>query len=85
LFCVPVVTPFVIEGTAGYASIVATIAMLVSYLPMLRFYSLNPARVLTLPLVAIVYLAMAWNSALRYWFGKPTIWKDRAYQNIGEY
>jgi TRAP-type C4-dicarboxylate transport system permease small subunit len=40
---------------------------------------------LTLPLVAIGYLAMTWNSALRYWFGKPTIWKDRAYRNIREY
>ena len=85
LFCVPVVSPFVVHGTAGYASVVATIAMLISYLPILRFYSLNPARVLTLPLVAIGYLAMTWNSALRYWFGKPTIWKDRAYRNIREH
>jgi len=85
LFCVPVVSPFVVHGTAGYASVVATIAMLISYLPVLRFYSLNPARVLTLPLVAIGYLAMTWNSALRYWFGKPTIWKDRAYRNIREH
>jgi hopene-associated glycosyltransferase HpnB len=85
LFCVPVVAPFVVHGTAGYAGVVATIAMLISYLPVLRFYSLNPARVLTLPLVAIGYLAMTWNSALRYWFGKPTIWTDRAYQNIREY
>ena len=85
LFCVPVVAPFVVHGTAGYAGVVATIAMLISYLPVLRFYSLNPARVLTLPLVAIGYLAMTWNSALRYWFGKPTIWKDRAYRNIREY
>ena len=85
LFCVPVVAPFVVHGTAGYAGVVATIAMLISYLPVLRFYSLNPARALTLPLVAIGYLAMTWNSALRYWFGKPTIWKDRAYRNIREY
>ena len=77
--------PFVVSGTARYAAIVAGVAMLISYLPVLRFYSLNPARVLTLPLVAIGYLAMTWDSALRYWIGKPTIWKDRAYRKIGDY
>ena len=85
LFCVPIIAPFVVRGTARYVAIVAAVAMLVSYLPVLRFYSLNPARVLTLPLVAIGYLAMTWNSALRYWFGKPTLWKDRAYRKIGDY
>jgi hopene-associated glycosyltransferase HpnB len=85
LFCVPPIAPFVVRGTSRYAAIVAGVAMLVSYLPVLRFHALNPARVLTLPLVAIGYLAMTWNSALRYWFGKPTLWKDRAYRKIGHY
>jgi len=85
LFCLPVFGPFLITGTSRYTALLALLAMLASYLPMLRFYSLNPARVLTLPFVAIGYLMMTWNSAVRYWFGKPTIWKDRAYRNIGEY
>ncbi|MDH3512290.1 MAG: glycosyltransferase [Gammaproteobacteria bacterium] len=85
LFCAPVVTPFAADGAAVYISIVAALAMLISYLPVLRFYSLHPSRALTLPVVAIGYLAMTWSAALRYWFGKPTIWKDRAYRNIGEY
>ena len=85
LFCLPIIASFILHGTAGYVAIAAVLAMLASYLPVLRFYSLNPARVLTLPLVALSYLAMTWYSALRYWCGKPTMWKGRAYRNIGEY
>lgn len=85
LFCMPIVGAIVSTGSAFYASILALVFMLTSYLPVLRFYSLNPARCLTLPLVAIGYLAMTWGSALRYLSGKPTIWKNRAYRDIGEY
>lgn len=85
LFGVPISAPFAGGGTAGSIGIVAILAMLLSYLPVLRFYSLHPVRALTLPLVAMGYLAMTWHSALRHWLGKPTIWKERVYRNIGEY
>ena len=85
LFGAPFIAPFIAGGTATGVAIVAILAMLTSYLPILHFYALNPGRALTLPFVAMGYLAMTWNSALRYWFGKPTIWKNREYRNIGDY
>jgi hopene-associated glycosyltransferase HpnB len=82
LFGLPVCTPFLVEGSAGYFGLLALVLMLASYLPVLRFYSLSPARAVTLPLVAAAYLAMTWHSALRCWCGRPTIWKNRSYVNL---
>jgi len=33
-----------------------------------------------LPLVAAVFLAMTWTSAIRYWGGEHTRWKGRVYR-----
>lgn len=55
------------------------LAMLASYLPTLRYYQRNPAWVLTLPLAGLLYLAMTWSSALRYWRGTRSRWKGRDY------
>jgi hypothetical protein len=34
---------------------------------------------LSLPLAATLYLAMTWTSALRYWRGERSRWKNRVY------
>jgi hopene-associated glycosyltransferase HpnB len=85
LFWVPVATVILNIGGTRYIGIAALLLMIGSYVPILRFYQLNSVRALTLPLVAVAYLAMTWTSALRYLLGQPTIWKTRKYRNIGEY
>ena len=54
-------------------------AMMLSYLPTLRFYSRSPAWVLAMPLIGSLYLAMTWTSAVRYWCGYRSYWKKRTY------
>jgi hopene-associated glycosyltransferase HpnB len=54
-------------------------AMMLSYLPTLRFYSRSPAWALAMPLIGSLYLAMTWTSAVRYWRGCRAHWKNRTY------
>jgi len=56
-------------------------AMLVTYMPTLAYYGQNRAWALAMPLVATLYLAMTWSSALRYWGGERSRWKDRVYRD----
>lgn len=58
----------------------ALIGMILSYLPILRYYDLSAAWSLALPLIAALYLAMTWSSALRYWRGERSQWKARIYR-----
>jgi len=64
---------------AGILSAVALGAMILSYLPTLAFYSLSRWWALPLPLIGTLYLGMTWTSALRYWRGKRSQWKERTY------
>ncbi|MGC1951223.1 MAG: glycosyltransferase [Gammaproteobacteria bacterium] len=68
---------------AKAAAMVALPAMMVSYLPILHFYKLPPYLALVLPIVGVLYLAMTWDSALRYWRGERSRWKGRAYVSTG--
>ena len=56
---------------------VAWLLMTVTYLPMVRFYGLNPAWALTLPLAAVFYLAATIHSAWKHWSGRGGEWKGR--------
>ncbi len=51
----------------------------ICYLPTLRYYSMNPAYALVLPLIGVLYLVMTWSSAYRYYFAKGANWKGRYY------
>jgi hopene-associated glycosyltransferase HpnB len=55
------------------------ISMCTTYLPVVRFYRQTPFLVITLPLVASLYLLMTWSSAIRYWRGHRSRWKGRTY------
>ena len=57
----------------------ALLAMMVGYWPTLRYYDLSPAWALLLPLTASLYLWMTWSSALGYWRGVRSRWKNRTY------
>jgi hopene-associated glycosyltransferase HpnB len=58
----------------------ACAALAATYVPLLRYYGMNPLRALTLPLAAMLFLVMTWTSALRYWRGTRSVWKGRTYE-----
>jgi hopene-associated glycosyltransferase HpnB len=58
-------------GLAGWA------LMSLSYLPMLRVYRLSPLRAPTLPLIALLYAAMTFDSARRHHAGSGAVWRGR--------
>jgi hypothetical protein len=45
--------------------------------PMVRFYRLNFAWALTLPLAAVIYVLATIDSARLSWLGKGGLWKGR--------
>jgi hopene-associated glycosyltransferase HpnB len=53
----------------------------VSYLPTLKRYRCSPLWALTLPLIALFYMAATVGSALNYWLGRGARWKNRAYSD----
>jgi hopene-associated glycosyltransferase HpnB len=58
-------------GAAAWA------AMTITYSTMVRYYRLNPAWALTLPLAAMFYLSATIHSAVKYWSGRGGDWKGR--------
>jgi len=58
-------------GVTAYA------LMIITYLPMIRFYRLGPAWAVALPLSAIFYMASTVDSALNFWSGRGGEWKGR--------
>ena len=58
-------------GAAAWA------VMTITYSTMVRYYRLNPAFALTLPLAALFYLGATMHSAVKYWSGSGGNWKGR--------
>ncbi len=79
-FGVPALLPFLGGGTAMLLAIFAFSAMVVTYIPILNFYNRSPIWALCLPFTASLFLGMTWTSALRYWKGERSRWKERTYQ-----
>ena len=73
--------PFILLGSSETwrLGLLALIAMMLSYLPMLRYYGMRLTWALLLPLSALLYIGMTWSSAIRYWRGVRSRWKDRTY------
>jgi hopene-associated glycosyltransferase HpnB len=63
-----------------YLALGSLVIMFLTYVPMLRFYHRSWGWALGLPLIAALFLAMTWTSAIRYWRGERTRWKGRVYQ-----
>jgi hopene-associated glycosyltransferase HpnB len=55
----------------------AWVAMTITYSTMVRYYRMNPAWALTLPLAALFYLGATIHSAVKYWNGRGGDWKGR--------
>lgn len=65
-------------GAATWAVMTAT------YSSMVRYYRLNAAWTLTLPMAALFYLGATLHSALNYWAGRGGNWKGR-FQDVPEH
>jgi hypothetical protein len=59
--------------------ITALLLMMISYMPVLRYYDLNPLWCGLLPVAGILFLGMTWSSAFRYWHREGATWKGRSY------
>jgi len=79
VFWLPVAGLFFPAASAKIISSCALAAMILSYLPTLKFYDQSRGWALVLPLVATLYLAMTWSSAIRFWIGTGSRWKGRSY------
>ncbi|MDY7038918.1 MAG: glycosyltransferase [Thermodesulfobacteriota bacterium] len=62
-----------------YCASIALCAMILSYMPTLRFYHMSILWAFTMPLAGMIYLSMTWGSAIGYWRGKRSQWKGRIY------
>lgn len=76
-FCLPVAALLQVQ-TFSIGLIILAI-QIGCYLPTLRYYSMNPAYAVCLPIIGVLYLVMTWSSAYRYYFAKGANWKGRYY------
>lgn len=78
-FWLPLVALFLPGAVTKALASLALVMMMASYLSTLRFYGLASAWALAMPLIGTLYLGMTWTSAIRYWRGQRSRWKDRVY------
>jgi hopene-associated glycosyltransferase HpnB len=77
VFWAPVAGLFFASGRLP--ALLALTTMGICYLPTLLYYRRSVLWILTLPLTGLLFLLMTWSSAIRYWQGKRSSWKGRAY------
>jgi len=63
--------------TAWGLGATAWLLMIVSYIPVLGLYRLNPLWALALPAAAVFYMGATFHSAVKYWSGRGGQWKGR--------
>ena len=80
VFWLPVAGLFFPTAIAKIISAGALGTLILSYLPTVKFYGLSRSWALALPLIAALYVAMTWSSAIRFWFGEGSTWKGRFYK-----
>jgi hypothetical protein len=79
VFWLPVAGLFFPTASAKIISACALAALILSYLPTLKFYGQSRGWAVALPVIAALYLAMTWSSAIRFWVGAGSPWKGRFY------
>jgi hypothetical protein len=79
LFIGPLAGLFCGDANTRALALVAYVCLTASYWPSLRYYGRASLWALALPVIAVMYLAMTWTSALRYWRGDRSRWKNRVY------
>ena len=80
-FVVPIVQIFHENIYTELISLSTCMCIILTYRPIVKFYNLPSVWLLTLPLASCLFLAMTWTSAIRYWCGERTRWKNRSYSN----
>ena len=81
VFVFPLVSLFLPGLTFKLIGLLTILIMVVTYLPILKFYGRHPAWSITLPLIGVLYLLMTWTSALRHISGSGSSWKQRQYSS----
>lgn len=76
-YLAPPLIALLAEGPAQVIGALVTLAMWLSFVPVLRFYGLSPFLALTLPVIAVLYGAHTFESALLHWQGRGGAWKGR--------
>ena len=77
-FVVPIIGLF--SGPITFLIALTTLAMMAfSYKPTISLYHLPTRWTWSLPLGASLFIMMTWSSAIRYWRGERSQWKDRVY------
>lgn len=76
---IALMTPIHRDGFAGAAAAIAWLVMTHTYSPSTRFYRLPAPAALSLPLAAVVYMAMTVSSAAAHALGRGSAWKGRTY------
>ena len=79
MFLMPITGLFFPSLTAGLTSLCGLAAMMLGYIPTLKFYRLSWKWAFLMPLIGLLFLAMTWTSAIRFRQGKGAEWKGRAY------
>jgi len=80
VFWLPIAGLFFPAANAKIIAVCTLAAMILSYVPTVTFYGQSRGWALTLPLIATLYLAMTWSSAIRFWTGSGAAWKGRFYR-----
>jgi hopene-associated glycosyltransferase HpnB len=78
-FLIPAIGLLLPPISVKLLSTLSLAGMMLTYLPILRFYGISGWSALLMPLIGALYLAMTWTSALRHWLGKTAEWKGRTY------
>ena len=79
VFWLPIAGLLFPSAGAKIISACALGASVLTYLPTLKFYGQSRGWALILSVIATLYLAMTWSSAVRYWVGSGLSWKGRFY------
>jgi hopene-associated glycosyltransferase HpnB len=86
MLVVYVAAPFAVFYTRGLpqlAAVLAWMAMVLAFAPMLRFYRLSGLWGIALPLTGALYGLFTIDSAIQHWRGRGGMWKGRA-QAMGQ-
>ncbi len=79
VFLVPPLGTLFGHWSAQHVSLLAWMAMALSFLPTLARYRLSPLWAPALPLIAVFYMAATIGSAIDHHAGRGVTWKRRAY------
>jgi hopene-associated glycosyltransferase HpnB len=61
-------------------TVLSLLMMSGTYWPLIRYYKLSPVWLLCLPVAAVLYLLISWDSAINHWQGISATWKERRYK-----